>query len=446
MENMWGSKDGARRHKNASKVTRTSLTNPEHQSSAGGICAVCIKDGLCEIGKKSRTGQTMFPEPFGTSQFGAEKILPNLDDIQILPEIFGKAVNFHEVETESKIGGFKSRIPVCVAAMGSTKVASDHAEELVKGAAKAGIPLVIGENVLSTFGEKGLKKRIDFYLSEFNGKHGAVLVQGNAIEIKSGIFQLAKKFKAHGIEIKLGQGAKLNLGGEIKFKSRTEARKYKALGYHIVENPDGTFQRHTPVCEISSEKVKQLLLEAEKAGLPIWIKIAVGSGIIRFLTLVKKLVKKYHFPVKAVTIDGHGGGTGMSPWLIMNETSLPSASVLCIKKKYPFDIILAGGYTDGVDISKAIMLGASGVAMGRSFLIAANCQKHCPVIESKIKITGKEGIEKYIQALEQEIQMVCATQKVQKVKKLKFKRKNLFALSEEAREMFGINSKIKKAL
>ena len=75
---------GARRHKNADEATGTKHTHPDNVSGAGGICSSCIKDGICEIGKKCRTGQTLFPEPFGIAHFGAEKILPNMDDIQIL--------------------------------------------------------------------------------------------------------------------------------------------------------------------------------------------------------------------------------------------------------------------------------------------------------------------------------------------------------------------------
>ena len=436
-----------RRHKNADKATGTKLTFPGHVSSAGGICSTCIRDGLCEIGKRCRTGQTLFPEPFGISQFGAEKYLPNMDDVQILPELYGKSVNFHEVEVSKILGGFRVSSPIVVAGMGSTKVASDLWKPLSEGAARAGIPLVLGENIFSTFGEKAVEERIKTYLKHYDGKHGAVIVQGNGIEIKAGIFELAKKFGAHGIEIKLGQGAKQNLGGEIKFQGADLAKKYRAMGYHVFENADGSYQRHSPVYSLSFASLKEVVFEAEKAGLPIWVKVAVGAGIINLLDDLKKLAERFNAPIKAITIDGHGGGTGMSPWLIMNETSLPSAVVFsAIKKKYPFDIILAGGYTDGVDISKALMLGAKGVAMGRSFIIAANAEKHPEAIQGKMEVDSGKGLENYVKALEQEISMVCAVQRVDNVSELKDKKKNLFALSEIAGNMFGINFDAKRVL
>ena len=231
-----------RRHKNADKITNTKLAWPEHQSSAGGICSICTREGFCEIGKKCRTAQTLFPEPFGIAQFGAEKTMSNMDDIQIIPELYGKGQIFSKIKTETILGGFRVSVPIIIAAMGSTKVAHDLSEEMSKGAALAGIPLVIGENMIATHGKKGLKKRIDAYLKNFDGKFGAVIVQGNGTDIKAGVFKAAKEFGAHGIELKLGQGAKQNLGGEIKFKGEEDAKKYSNMGYYVEKNPDGSFQ------------------------------------------------------------------------------------------------------------------------------------------------------------------------------------------------------------
>ncbi len=447
MEKMYGSIKGARRHKNADAATGTKLTRPNHPSGAGGICSICTKDGICEIGKKSRTGQTLFPEPFGIAQFGAEKILPNMDDIQIIPELFGKETLFKKVRTDLILGGFRVAAPLVVSAMGSTKVANDLGEELAIGAAKAGIPMVVGENIIATYGEKGIYKRIKPYLDNFNKKFGAVIIQGNDVDITGGAFNAAKKFGAHGIELKLGQGAKQNLGGEIKFTKEADAIKYKKLGYHIEKNPDGSYQRHTPVSELNPKKLKEKLIHLKKYDLPIWIKISMGAGIIRFLKQIEEIKKKHNIPIHAVTIDGHGGGTGMSPWLIMNETNIPSASVFAtIRRKLSFDLILAGGYSDGMDIGKAIMLGASGIAMGRSFLIAANAKKHAPTLQQQIEINKGDGIKNFVSAIKEELKLLCAVQRVNSISELRKKRKNLLALSKDAGMFFGINSDIRKTI
>jgi hypothetical protein len=50
----------------------------------------------------------------------------------------------------------------------------------------------------------------------------------------------------------------------------------------------------------------------------------------------------------------------------------------------------------------------------------------------------------FVKALKEEIQMVCATQRVKDIKKLKNKRENLIALSREASVLFDLKQKIKR--
>ena len=152
--------EGVRFHKNACVITGTKLYSPEH-AAMSGLCANCIMCGLCEVGKKAKTGRTLFPGPFGSTQFGAEKRIPNMEDLQILPELYGTGLFFTKTTAEATLGGFKCSVPLVIAGMGSTKVASDLNDELTIGAAKAGITRVIGENYFITFGEEKLKHTID---------------------------------------------------------------------------------------------------------------------------------------------------------------------------------------------------------------------------------------------------------------------------------------------
>ena len=426
---MYSTRSGLRRHLNSDITTNTKLTYPEHFSTSG-ICSVCVRDGLCEIGRKSKEGRALFPEPFGVAQFGAEKKIPYINDLQIVPELFGKEIYFHDVKTECTIGKLKVALPVVVAAMGSTKVANDLGEPLAIGSAKAGIPMVIGENILITFGKEGLKKRIQPYLNNYK-KQGGVVVQGNPTDQKCGVFDFAEEFGAHAIELKLGQGAKQGLGGEIKFTGDADAKKYEEAGYRVVKNADGSYQRHAMPGSLVEEDLRSLLIKYSEYGLPIWAKIGMGRGILKLIEFFEKVKKEQGIPFECLTIDGHGGGTGMSPWLIMNETSIPSGSVFSTLEKKPgFDILLAGGYVDGADITKALMLGAKGVAMGRSMLIAASTDK-----------TGGTGIVNYMKAIKEELQMLCATQRVDSVEKLIGKKNNLYPLSNAAARMFGIDGK-----
>jgi glutamate synthase domain-containing protein 2 len=438
MASIYSFERGLRRHYNADIVTRTRLSFGQH-ASPSGICSICIMCGNCEIGKQAKTAQPHFPEPFG-NQFGAEKVLPNIEDIQIMPELYGGNILFDKVKTECKIGGFKVKMPLSSAAMGSTKVAHDKGAELAKGCARAGIPMAIGENVVITHGKKGLKERMQPYLDSYK-KYGALVVQANVHDMKMGVYELAKSYGAHALEIKLGQGAKQGLGGEITFSGKKAAEKYRKYDYHIVDNKDGTFQRHAMPGSLSDQEFKDTVIKYSKLDLPMWVKISIGKGLTKFLHTVDDLNNEIGNVVKCVTIDGFGGGTGMSPWLVMNEHSLPSGAIFSTLGFKPnFDIMLAGGYASGADIAKGLMLGAKGISIGRPLLIAVGTKNE------KQKSLGAKGIVNYVSAIRKELQMACATQKVNDICGLVGKKDTLFALSEEAATMFGVNSLTKKVL
>lgn len=415
-----------RAHYNWDIVSGGRLLFVEH-STPSGLCSNCIKCGRCEVGIKARTGRPIFPETFGISQFGAEKRLPNLKDLQILPELFGSAVIFRDVKTDAKIGGFDVTVPITIAAIGSTPVGYSNRRELSAGAAKAGIIRVIGENVFPTYGEDGLKECIRPFLDNYAEK-GAVLVQVNIEDQKMNVPEKAIALGAHGIELKFGQGAKQGLGGEIKFRSEKDAEKYKRLGYTIIKRPDGTFERHSSPGTISKEVVRERLITHSKLKVPIWIKVGMGRDIVEFLEYLADLKRREKVALEAVTVDGFGGGTGMSPWPVMNETGLPSASILHkLREKLNYDVIIAGGICDGMDIAKVLMLGANGVAMCRAFLIAANT-------------AHEKGVVNFVAALKEELQMICAMLRKTKIEDIRGLRQNLSALSHEAEEIFGVKA------
>jgi glutamate synthase domain-containing protein 2 len=83
-----------------------------------------------------------------------------------------------------------------------------------------------------------------------------------------------------------------------------------------------------------------------------------------------------------LTIDGSGGGTGMSPWNMMQSWGVPSinlhakaneyASMLAAKGEYVVDMSFAGGFALEDHIFKALALGAPYtklVCMGRGIMI-----------------------------------------------------------------------------
>jgi ferredoxin-thioredoxin reductase catalytic subunit len=414
-----------RRHYNRDIVTQRRIAFPEHPSQ-NGICSVCIKCGICEVGRRAREGRALFPEPFEVAQFGAEKRLPGMQDIQILPNLFGEGVIFRTVKTEGKLGSFNVSIPLVIAAIGSTRVGHVNRDAMMEGAARAGIAIGIGENVVSTYGEDYLKAAIKTFLDNYEGK-GAIIVQANVEDKKLKVPEKAVQFGAHGIELKLGQGAKQGLGGEVKLKTKEEAERYKGMGYTIIERADGTFERHSFPGSLTRDGLSDEIVKYSALNVPIWIKVSAGAGIVELLQFLSQLKKEEKIKLEAVTVDGFGGGTGMSPWTIMNETNVPSASILHKVGKLNFDLILAGGFCDGADIAKGMMLGADGIAMGRSILIAANTAQ-------------AQGVVNYVASVKEELQMLCAMLRKKDLYEIKGLMENLYPLSAEAAAMFGLKS------
>lgn len=86
--------------------------------------------------------------------------------------------------------------------------------------------------------------------------------------------------------------------------------------------------------------------------------------------------------IDLLTIDGSSGGTGMSPWRMMEEWGMPSiylhsaayefAKIIADKGMRPTDMAFAGGFSSEDGVFKALALGApyvKAVCMGRALMI-----------------------------------------------------------------------------
>lgn len=423
-----------RRHNNADIVSGTKLSFPEHAGQSG-ICSVCSRCASCEIGFKAKTASTIFSQPFGSMVFGAEKRLPNLEDLQIIPELLGNGVDFRKVKTETEIGGFKSRAPLILSAIGSNSLALSMGNDLSLGAALAGIPMVVGENVFASFGLKGLKERIDPFLKNHK-KFGAVIVQASLNDLQQKVFEKAAELGAMGLEIKLGQGSQASLGWQSQLSDAKETSHFEKMNYAVLKENCNTHCHALP-SNITEIELREKLVKYSELDLPLWVRVPIGAGIVKLIETLQRIKREQDVKLTAVVVDGYGSGTAMAPWLLMNETGLPSAALFGVMDDKPsFDIVLAGGYSNGADVSKALMLGAKAVSMSRAFLIAANALK-----EGK-----KNGIDNFTKAIERELQFFCASQRIEIIEELHRKRKNLFALSKEASEMFSVSSNPKTVL
>ena len=175
------------------------------------------------------------------------------------------------------------------------------------------------------------------------------------------------------IEIKIGQGTKPGMGGQLpgsKVTPEIAKIRGKPEGKHITSP--------SKFSEINSkEDLKKMvnMLREESEGKPIGIKIAAGR-------IEKDLQYCVYAKPDFITIDGRGGATGDSPKLLRDSTSIPTiyalyrARTYLNKVKSDASLVITGGLRVSSDFAKALALGADAIAIASAGLIAAGCQQY----------------------------------------------------------------------
>lgn len=376
--------------------TRLSDINP-----LSGMCPICIKNCpvLCEVGKAAFRGrETLYPEPeqFGWSTASANKDF-GLDwsDIHIVTNLLGaKGVTpdpdvaiFPNVDVKTSFGGIKLKIPVLTAALGSTDVAKNNWDGLAIGNAISGTIQTIGENVCGMDPEavvtrgkvtysKDLEYRVKIYREYWDGEYGDIVVQTNVEDQRLGVdIYAVSNLEVNVIERKWGQGAKA-IGGEVRVSSLEKAIMLKKRGYIVIPDPEDkavqeafkagafkTFERHSrvgmPDMEVFIEDIENLRSHGAK-------HVFLKTGAYRPAAVAFTMKVASESKIDAVTFDGAGGGTGMSPVPMMNECGTPTIyleaqvlkAALILKKngRHVPDIAIAGGFTNETQIFKAIAM------------------------------------------------------------------------------------------
>jgi glutamate synthase domain-containing protein 2 len=141
------------------------------------------------------------------------------------------------------------------------------------------------------------------------------------------------------------------------------------------------FERHSRVGMVTEEAFAERVEQLRAAGAE-YIFLKTGAYRPSALALALRFASKYG--IDLLTVDGAGGGTGMSPWRMMNEWGIPPVELhsllhqyaerLADKKKHLPAIAVAGGFTFEDQIFKGLALGAPFVklvGMARSPIAAA---------------------------------------------------------------------------
>ena len=405
---------------NATAATLTKNRTAGDWCPVSGMCVTCVEGciGMCEIGKSAYRGhEVIYPQPFGIITTASQKAYPvDLSHFNIMGTVAGavgieadsdKAI-FPNVSLETRLGqdkGIKLRLPLLIPGLGSTNVATQNWEGLAIGAALTGTILTIGENVCGMDAdskiEKGkiihspdLEKRVKLYQQWQRDGYGAIVVQANVEDGRLGVLEYAiEKLGVDAVELKWGQGAK-DIGGEVKIKSLEKAQLLKRRGYIVLPDPldpatvddfeKGVFtefERHSRVGMVTEEGFLETVAQLRKAGAKY---VSLKTGAYRPADLARAVKFSSMAKIDYITVDAAGGGTGMSPWRMMNEWGVPGvelwsllykySSRLAAKGEYVPDIVIAGGFVLEDQMFKGLALGApyvKAIGMARAPLAAA---------------------------------------------------------------------------
>ena len=387
-----------------------------------GICTRCLEDcqGNCTVFKASMRGrEVIYPSPFGEITAGGDKNYPvDYSHLNIMGYALGaeaideanpdKAI-FPVVDTCTVYGHthpVRMAVPIFTGALGSTEIARKHWPSMAVGAAISGISLVVGENVCGIDPElkrdaKGkvihspeLERRVKVY-RDWQGEFGDIIVQVNVEGARLGVAEYAvQKLGIETIEIKWGQGAKC-IGGEIKIPDLDRAIQLQERGYIITPNPSDPhiqagfksgaikeFERHSRLGFIDEE---EFVREVENLRRNVGAKrVTLKTGAYGFREVAMAIRWAARARVDLVTIDGAGGGTGMSPWRMMEEWGVPTFYLQCMAYEcakrlatrgiWVPDLAMAGGFSTEDHIFKVLAMGApyfNAVCMGRALMIPA---------------------------------------------------------------------------
>jgi hypothetical protein len=398
-----------------------------------GLCTRCKSDckGKCETWLACLRGrEIIYPKGFGRITAGSANTVflgTGYHALRIQGYVYGATVQnkdadycvFPNVSLETTFGRnvkIKNKLPVLTGALGSTRIAQKYWDTFAYAAALCGFPITIGENVVG-IDKKAvieneciqvapeLDRRIESYLKYYNG-YGCLFVQMNVEDTRNGVAEyLVKKYADYIdrgviiIELKWGQGAKC-IGGEITVKNIEYAKFLKNDRNYIVDpDPDNQeieksfeegaikgFTRHSRLGYIDCVEmidVRKQFMDAVDGLRKLGFNgISLKTGAYDAKTLAMAIRYSSDAGLDLLTIDGSGGGTGQSPWNMMNEWGVPSLNlhqlayeqceVLRENGRIAPDLAFAGGLAREDHIFKALALGspyAKMICMGRSMMI-----------------------------------------------------------------------------
>ncbi|MEV6559322.1 glutamate synthase-related protein [Nocardia sp. NPDC051756] len=362
-----------------------------------------------EVRARARTAAgSVFPDnaQYGSTLFGQESPAAGpesdaIDRARLVPPVFvplraekmfdlGREPLAGDVDLTTTIGGLRSTLPVYVSAFGSTAVADGDLGVAVAGqAGAAGVPMVIGENIVPVSGygrmadeqQSSLLRRLTEYTKMAAEDTGGVIVQQSTEDADAEVWNLVYSDPASealltsgrlAFELKVGQGAKPGVGG-MTLIPRERGEDLSAQ-YDILDIYDpaaaqvlrcatpGTFTE-----EILRQQIR--LMRNNYPRCRVWVKLPPARDVGDAAAVA------WAAGADAVTIDGAEAGTGWAPHGFLDHVGLPLAECLrrvAGRERDGHSLLVSGRCWEGTRVVKCLALGASAVGLGRAALVAAD--------------------------------------------------------------------------
>ncbi|MCB5163543.1 glutamate synthase [Streptomyces bambusae] len=396
---------------------------------------------------RARNGTAeVFPpaDGYGAELYGAEAASGTdaLDRARIAPPVFmprrleklielGREPGHDDVDLRTEVGGFASELPLFLSAFGSTRAGSgDLGVAASRQAARLGIPMVIGENMVPVHGYRragadgadgarsALLARIAAYTEAVPDGVGGVVVQQSTEDADSEVWNLVysdpgtRPLLESGrlaFELKTGQGAKPGLGGMTvvgraegaRLAGRFTVRDVLGGGSAADADPAGAEGAYLLRCATPgtfTEEIVRQQLRFMRNNFPkarTWVKFHPGRDV------AQAAATAWRAGADAVTVDGAEGGTGWAPRVFLDQVGLGLADCLRLiaartagagadRPDAAVDCLLATGRMwEGGRAVRALALGARAVGLGRAALIAVDEDPQ----EGLVRLAGALALE-----------------------------------------------------
>jgi len=228
-------------------------------------------------------------------------------------------------------------------------------------------PLKAGESLLSRLGANRVAKDIEL-------KEGDVL-KSKIKQVASGRFGVTAEYlaSAEQIQIKIAQGAKPGEGGQLpgrKVSDYIAEIRYSTPGVELISPPP-----HHDIYSI--EDLAQLIHDLKNANprASISVKLVSEVGVGTVAAGVSK-AKSDH-----VTISGHDGGTGASPWSSIKHAGTPwelglaetQQTLVLNRLRGRIAVQVDGQIKTGRDVVIGAILGADEFGFATAPLVVSGC-------------------------------------------------------------------------